>query len=51
MNDEERLEWAFQCVLTDPQYRFGNRLRGQGNPLLPSASSEVYKKATGRTLV
>ena len=50
MSDEERLESAFQCVLTNPEYRFGDCLRGRGNPLPPSASSEVYKKATGRTL-
>jgi len=50
--DEEHLEWAFQCVLSDPEYRFGNRLRGQ--ELTPEAKRfiiEVYEKATGRKLL
>ena len=52
MSDEERLEWAFQCVLTDPEYRFGNRLRGE--ELTPAAKRfivEVYEKATGHKLL
>jgi transcriptional regulator with XRE-family HTH domain len=52
MSDAEHLEWAFQCVLSDPEYRFGNRLRG--TELTPDAKRfiiEVYEKATGRKLL
>ena len=52
MSDEERLDWAFQCVLTDPAYRFGNRLRGE--ELSPNAKRfiiEVYEKCTNRKLL
>jgi len=51
-SNEEHLEWAFRCVLSDPDYRFGNRLRGQ--ELTPEAKRfiiEVYEKATGRKLL
>jgi len=47
-SDEERLEWAFQCVLTNPEYRFGNRLRGLGNPPPPPiTSSSNLRKGHG----
>jgi transcriptional regulator with XRE-family HTH domain len=52
MSDADHLEWAFQCVLSDPEYRFGNRLRG--TELTPDAKRfiiEVYEKATGRKLL
>ena len=52
MSDAEHLEWAFQCVLSDPEYKFGNRLRGAD--LTPDAKRfiiEVYEKATGRKLL
>lgn len=52
MSDAEHLEWAFQCVLSDPEYRFGNRLRG--TELTPDAKRfiiEVYQKATSRKLL
>ena len=52
MSDADHLEWAFQCVLSDPEYRFGNRLRGE--ELTPAAKRfivEVYEKATGRKLL
>jgi transcriptional regulator with XRE-family HTH domain len=52
MSDGERLEWAFGCVLTDPEYRFGNRLRGE--ELTPAAKRfiiEVYEKCTNRKLL
>jgi len=52
MSDGERLEWAFQCVLTDPEYRFGNRLRGE--ELTPAAKRfiiEIYEKCTSRKLL
>jgi len=52
MSDAEHLEWAFQCVLSDPEYRFGNRLRG--TELTPDAKRfiiEVYQKTTGRKLL
>lgn len=51
-SDGEHLEWAFQCVLSDPEYRFGTRLRGTELP--PDAKRfiiEVYQKATGRKLL
>jgi hypothetical protein len=49
---QERLEWAFQCVLTDPEYRFGNRLRGE--ELTPAPKRfiiEVYEKCTSSKLL
>jgi transcriptional regulator with XRE-family HTH domain len=52
LTDAEHLEWAFQCVLSDPEYRFGNRLRGE--ELTPNAKRfiiEVYEKTTGRKLL
>lgn len=52
MSDAEHLEWAFQCVLSDPEYKFGNRLRGE--ELTHGAKRfiiEVYEKATGRKLL
>ncbi len=52
MSDAEHVEWAFQCVLADPEYRFGNRLRGE--ELTPNAKRfiiEVYQKATGKKLL
>ena len=52
MSDGERLEWAFGCVLSDPEYRFGNRLRGE--ELTPAAKRfiiEVYEKCTNRKLL
>jgi len=51
-SEGEHLEWAFQCVVSDPDYRFGNRLRGQ--ELTAEAKRfivEVYEKATGRKLL
>jgi transcriptional regulator with XRE-family HTH domain len=52
VDETEHLEWAFQCVLTDPEYKFGNRLKGE--ELSANAKRfiiEVYEKATGRKLI
>ena len=52
VNLRSNLGWAFQCVLTDPAYRFGNRLRGE--ELSPNAKRfiiEVYEKCTNRKLL
>jgi transcriptional regulator with XRE-family HTH domain len=52
LTETEYLEWAFQCVLSDPKYKFGNRLRGE--EVTPNAKRfiiEVYQKATGKKLL
>jgi transcriptional regulator with XRE-family HTH domain len=52
MSDQERTEWAFQCIITDPDYRFGTSLR---TPELTIEAKrflvEVYEKVTGRRLL
>jgi transcriptional regulator with XRE-family HTH domain len=53
MSDEEMVEWAFQCVLTDPEYKFGNRLRGDNEFTLEAKRFivEVYQSTTGKRLI
>lgn len=52
MTDEQRMEWAFQCVITDPDYGFGTRLRGTQLTLdAKRFIVEVYQKATGKRLL
>jgi transcriptional regulator with XRE-family HTH domain len=48
----EKLEKAFQHVLTDPHYKYGTRLRG-GHLNLDAKRFivEMYEKATGRALL
>lgn len=52
MSDQDRIEWAFNCVLSDPDYKFGTSLGSQG--LTPEAKRfivEMYQKASGRKLL
>jgi transcriptional regulator with XRE-family HTH domain len=52
MSDQERLEWAFKCVLSDPDYKFGTSLGPQGLTLEAKRFIvEMYQKATGRKLL
>lgn len=52
MGEQDRIEWAFQAVASDPDYRFGTSLKT--SDLTPEAKRfiiEVYEKATGRKLL
>ena len=52
MSDQERIEWAFNCVLSDPDYKFGTSLRTSDLGLEAKRFIvEVYEKATGRRLL
>ena len=52
MNDQERIEWAFKCVVSDPEYQLGPRLNASSGLTLEAKRSivEVYEKLTGRKL-
>jgi len=52
MSDQDRVEWAFKCVVSDPEYRFGTSLGPQGLTLEAKRFIvEMYQKATGRKLL
>ncbi len=52
MSDQERVEWAFGCVLSDPDYKFGTSLRKDELSLdAKRFIVEVYEKSTGRRLL
>ena len=53
MSDQERIEWAFKCVTTDPQYQFGTSLAASAELTLEAKRFiiEVYEKATGKKLM
>ena len=52
MSDQDRVEWAFKCVVSDPDYRFGTSLGPQGLTLEAKRFIvEMYQKATGRKLL
>ena len=53
MSDQERIEWAFKCVISDPQYQFGTSLRTSTELSLEAKRFiiEVYEKATGKKLL
>jgi hypothetical protein len=53
MSDQERIEWAFKCVISDPDYKFGTSLTSPGDLSLEAKRFivEVYEKATGRKLL
>lgn len=53
MSDQERIEWAFKCVISDPDYKFGTSLRTAGDLSLEAKRFivEVYEKATGKKLL
>jgi HTH-type transcriptional regulator, competence development regulator len=52
MSDQERVEWAFKCVVSDPDYQFGTSLIASSELSLDAKRFivEVYEKATGRKL-
>lgn len=52
MGDQDRIEWAYQAVLSDPDYKFGTSLGPQGLTLEAKRFIiEMYEKATGRKLL
>ncbi len=52
MSDQERIEWAFKCVISDPEYKFGTSLRASELSLEGKRFIvEVYEKSTGRKLL
>ena len=52
MGDQDRLEWAYKAVLSDPDYKFGTSLGPQGLTLEAKRFIvEMYEKATGRRLL
>jgi len=53
MSNQERIEWAFKCVVSDPDYQFGTSLTASSGLSLEVKRFivEVYEKATGRKLV
>jgi len=53
MSDQERVEWAFRCVISDPDYKFGTSLRTSTELSLEAKRFivEVYEKATGKKLL
>ena len=52
MSDQERIEWAFKCVVSDPEYQYGRSLATSSGLSLEAKRSivEVYEKLTGRKL-
>ncbi len=52
MSDQERIEWAFKCVVSDPEYQFGPNLAACSGLSLEARRFivEVYEKVTGRKL-
>jgi HTH-type transcriptional regulator, competence development regulator len=52
MSDQERIEWAFKCLVSDPAYQYGRSLAASSGLSLEAKSSivEVYEKLTGRKL-
>ena len=53
MSDQERVEWAFRCVISDPDYKFGTSLRTSTELSLEAKRFivEVYEKTTGKKLL
>jgi hypothetical protein len=52
MSDQDRVEWAFNCVLSDPDYKFGTSLGPQGLTLEAKRFVvEMYQKASGKKLL
>ena len=53
MSDQERVEWAFSCVISDPDYKFGTSLRTSTELSLEAKRFivEVYEKTTGKKLL
>lgn len=52
MSDQDRIEWAYQAVVSDPEYRFGTSLRMAELTIEAKRFIvEIYEKATGRRLM
>lgn len=52
MGDQDRIEWAYKAVLSDPDYKFGTSLGPQGLTLEAKRFIvEMYEKATQRKLL
>ena len=52
MSDQERIEWAYKAVVSDPEYKFGTSLRTAELTIEAKRFIvEVYEKATGRKLL
>lgn len=52
MSDQERIEWAYRAVVSDPDYQFGTSLMTTDLTLEAKRFIvEVYEKATGRRLL
>ncbi len=53
MSDQDRIEWAFKCVVSDPDYQYGTSLTAPSGLSLEAKRFivEVYEKATGRKLM
>lgn len=53
MSDQERIEWAFKCVVSDPDYQYGTSLMAPSGLSLEAKRFivEVYQRATGRKLM
>ncbi len=52
MGEQDRIEWAYQAVLSDPDYKFGTSLKTSDLTLEAKRFIiEVYEKATGRKLL
>jgi len=50
--EDERLTWAFECVLRDPAYRYGKGLLSEEpDALVKRFVIEIYQTATGRMLL
>ena len=52
MGEQDRIEWAYQAILSDPEYKFGTSLKTTDMTLEAKRFIiEVYEKATGRKLL
>jgi len=52
LGDQDRIEWAYQAVHSDPDYKFGTSLGPQGLTLEAKRFIvEMYEKATKRNLL
>jgi transcriptional regulator with XRE-family HTH domain len=52
ISDQDQVEWAFNCVLSDPDYKFGTSLGPQGLTLEAKRFIvEMYQKASGKKLL
>lgn len=51
LDEENKLERAFQTVLSDPGFQHGTRLEGKMSRDVKLFIVEMYQKATGRKLL